>query len=122
MAITVYDPTLAGNTLPCPSDFEVLYSKRAAIQEMSNGALVRDIVNTTSKRRWRLQWNYMTAGEFTTLRSAFDATLLADTTFTDLNNVTYTVTIDGDGAELAFSRLKTTAIDAYTGELRLREV
>ena len=121
MAVTVYAPVLAGSTLPHVSDFDFDYEKPSAEQEMANGTLVRDIIGA-SKYRFYLKWNRVSASEFDTIRTAYDTTMLADSTFTDINNVSYTVTIEKGNTKLTFARLHTAVEAAYSVEMRLREV
>lgn len=99
-------PVLAGQTLASPKEYKKARTYRGGRQVMASGALVTDLVNTTAKHRWELGWGLLTDAQYTTLRTAFDAIKDASGSYTDIDGVVYTVTLDETFDELENEAVK----------------
>ena len=104
--MAVSAPVLAGQTLASPKEYKKARTFRGGRQIMASGALVIDLVSTTAKHRWELGWALLTDAQYTTLRTAFDAIKDASGSYTDIDGVVYTVTLDQDFDELENEAVK----------------
>ena len=100
--MAVSAPVLAGQTLASPITYRKTRTYRGGRQIMASGALVTDLVSTTAKHRWELGWALLTDAQYTTLRTAYDAIKDTSGSYTDVDGVVYTVTLDEnfDGLEI----------------------
>lgn len=126
MAIIAVAPVLHTTTLPMPStegQTEEVYYK-GSVERMANGALVRDLVTSTAKRRFTLEWSALTTAEHNTVMTAL-ATVADGTSrsFTSIRNVSYTVVLAEDGEpEWEIIGAKGNSEFRYAGRLVLEEV
>lgn len=123
MAIT--QPILAGNTLAYP-DAESGHVKtpmyRGGVLEMADGTQITDLVQASAKNTIKLKWSTLTAAELATLLTAWAAVKASSGSYTDVDGVVYTVTLDGLGELPTTSRLVAGGLVRYATELKLREV
>ncbi|MGB5050738.1 MAG: hypothetical protein WBO46_17475 [Caldilineaceae bacterium] len=114
-------PTLGGQTLAHPSDYRESVEYRGGRRVMADGTQVTDLVNSSAKRLFHVEWNALTAAERTTLETAYAAVKDTTGSFKTPDNNTYTVTIDGDAAlEFNYILLPSGSF-RYATALKLRE-
>lgn len=114
--MAVSAPVLAGQTLAGPKEYKRARTFRGGRQVMASGALVTDLVNTTAKHRWELGWGLLTDAQYTALRTAYDAIKDTSGSYTDIDGVVYTVTLDENFDELENEAVKL----AGSGNVRWR--
>lgn len=95
-------PVLGAATLPMPAEQPYTRYYRGGTNEMADGSIVHDLVDTTARHTFRLRWEYLTATELGTITGAWDAIKNATASYTSIANTTHTVT-QPDGAELDVS-------------------
>ena len=121
-------PVLEGNTLPYPASpdgytEELLY--RGASQEMADGTIVWDLVNTSVKREFTIKWVGLTSTDKTTVETAFEAIKISYTAsnFTAPTGSTYSVTRHPSQDTLRWDSVITAGATLRFGTtIKLREV
>ncbi len=115
-------PVLAGYTLAIPSGYEQEDAPRGASVALVNGDIGWDLVSG-NKRVFRLSWEFLTAGEVTTLRNAFAAIASATASYTPPEGGSaITVRRSPTKPTLLVRRVPNTPWERYSTDLELREV
>jgi hypothetical protein len=99
--------TLNSNNLPDPQVYKTSTFYRGAATVMADGTIRRDLVDSSAKRRFTLQWVAVTDANKTTLETAFADLDNGSQTFTDHGSTSYTVTRADDQDELEFEHVPT---------------
>lgn len=96
---TATTPVLGGTTLPMPTDQDYTRLYRGGTQQMADGSIVKDLVDTTARHKFSLKWKLKTNTELGTIQTAWDGIKNTTATYTSIRNTNHTVT-QPDGAEL----------------------
>ena len=124
MAISV--PTLAGQTIftnTYPNRYRQIAGYRGATSIMADGSMVTDLVSTSVKLRWEIGWDWLTAAQVTTLKTAFDSIKAASGTFVDVDGTSYAVTLDDNALELEIEMKKIAGnTQRFATSIKLRQV
>jgi len=121
MAISA--PTLASQTLQAPNKYRQIAGYRGATSIMADGSMVTDLVSTSVKLRWEIGWDWLTAAQVTTLKTAFDSIKAASGTFVDVDGTSYTVTLDDNALELEIEMKKIAGNNQrFATSIKLRQV
>ncbi|MFZ1754224.1 MAG: hypothetical protein WBO46_18980 [Caldilineaceae bacterium] len=114
-------PTLAGNTLAYPNDYDESREFRGGVVLMADATQHMDLVQAGAKKRFRLTWVALTAAQKSTLQTAFDAMVTSGSaTYADMDGTAFTVTADGE-AELTFRAVRVAGGTRWATEMGLRE-
>ena len=96
---TATQPTLGGVTLAYPAKQTYGRFFRGGTLEMADGSIVKDLVDTTVRYRFRLSWKLITSSQKSTIQTQWDAIKNTTATYVSIENTSHTVT-QPDGAEL----------------------
>jgi hypothetical protein len=118
--------TLGGTTLPDIQQegyTEEVFFKES-VRRMASGALVRDQVSASAKRRFTLTWAHITSTQLNTVMTALghvdDG---ASATYVSPQGTSYTVVLAEDGVPTWNVRtIKAGSEYRYTGTMKLEEV
>lgn len=114
-------PTLGGVTLAYPEDQNYERFFRGGTLEMADGSIVKDLVDTTVRHRFRLRWRLLTSTEKGTIQTQWDAIKDATATYLSIENASYTVT-QPEGATLSVTpRVTASGEIAFDVEMELIE-
>lgn len=114
-------PVLGGTTLPHPSQFRRRRTYRGGRREMADGSLAVDLVSTTAKHTFDLEWPGLTSAELSTVQTAVAAIKDTAGAFLSPENVSYTVHLDDAAPELDIEMFRAGSSDRFRVSLRLRE-
>ena len=92
-------PTLDGTTLPPPADQSYTRLYRGGTLTMASGKIVHDLVDDAARHRFTLNFVYLTATQLNSLQTLYHGLRSSTATFTDIRNLSYTVTRP-EGGEL----------------------
>lgn len=59
---------------------------------MANGSIVHDLVDSTARHSFDLRWEFLTATEYGTIKTAYALVKDTTATFVSIENTSYTVT------------------------------
>ena len=124
MAISV--PTLGGQTIftgVYPNKYKQYAGYRGGTTIMADGSMTTDLVNATAKLRWELGWDWLTAAQVATLKTAVDAVKASSGTFVDVDGTSYTVTLDDGFLEIELEMKKIAGNNQrFSTSIKLRQV
>lgn len=92
--------TLAGQTLPSPALYKRTRGYRGSRIIKANGQVGVDLISTTPKHEFYLEWKMLSSTDAGTIQTAFGLTALTSQTFVDDFGDSYTVVMDPAQAEL----------------------
>lgn len=124
MAISV--PTLGGQTIftgVYPNKYRQYVGYRGGTSIMADGTLTTDLVNASAKLRWEIGWDWLTAAQVATLKTAVDAVKASSGTFVDVDGTSYTVTLDENFLEVEIEMKKVAGNNQrFAATIKLRQV
>ena len=121
--MAVSAPVLATYTLAVPNKYKQTFGYRGGTSIMADGTLSTDLVSTSSKVRWEMGWDWLTAAQVITLQNAFGSIKNTSGTLTDVDTTQYTVTLDDGFLELEIEMKKTAGNNQrFATTLKLRQV
>ncbi len=121
--MAVSAPSLGGQSLQAPQKYKQIAGYRGATSVMADGSLSTDLVSTTEKLRWEIGWDWLTAAQVTTLRTAVGVVKNASGTFVDVDGTSYTVTLDEGFLELEIEMKKVAGNNQrFATTIKLRQV
>ena len=119
-------PSLGAQSLPHPGlgGYEEEVFVKGATRRMASGALVRDLVSNTTKRRFTLHWPALTTAQRADVLAAYALVRNGSSaTFTAPDAATYTVVLAENGfPRFAVSATKGGTALVWDGSLSLEEV
>lgn len=118
---TMTTVSLAGTSLPAPAAARRRGGYRGGTLVMADASIVHDLVDTTRRHTFELEWHLITATQLNAIRTAFGA--VKDTTgaLTWIDGANYTVTRP-EGGELEDEAVVTAGGDIkYNASLSLIE-
>jgi hypothetical protein len=121
--MAVSAPTLGGQSLQTPTKYRQYAGYRGGTSIMADGSMTTDLVSTSEKLRWELGWDWLTAAQVTTLRTAVGVVKNASGTYVDLDGTSYTVTLDENFLELEVEMKKVAGNNQrFATSIKLRQV
>lgn len=114
--------TLAGQSVPSPSSYDVTSGFRGATFIMADGSLKSDVVNASAKKILAIGWTAISSSQLSAIITGFAALATATGTWTDHHSTSYTVTQDESLAPLKYKERPTANGIIYDVTLTLREV
>jgi len=121
--MAVSAPTLGGQSLQTPNKYRQYAGYRGGTSIMADGSMTTDLVSTTEKLRWELGWDWLTAAQVTTLRTAVGVVKNASGTYVDLDGTSYTVTLDDSFLEVEIEMKKVAGNNQrFAATIKLRQV
>lgn len=118
--MTISAPTLAGVTLPHPSEMVPDVIFRGGVTVLADGSLRRDLVDATVMHSWRLVWYALTSTQLGDVQNGFAWAAAAPVVFVDPSGSSYLVTVDEQTA-LGVTVVKTPGVLRYRVTMALRE-
>jgi hypothetical protein len=114
-------PVLGGATLPPPQSHDHTRIYRGGTLIMASGKIIHDLTDNTPRHRFTLSFIFLTAAQLTTLQTAYDNIKNQTATYTDIRNLSFTVTRP-DGGELDVQAVVTAGGDIrYNVSMELLE-
>lgn len=113
--------TLAGYTLPEPSEYEEDRAYRGGTVEMASGAQSTDLVQASAKRTVKLSWTNISGSQKTAVETALAAIKDTSGAYVDPAGASFNVTADGL-ATIKWKWVRAAAGFRYSGSVTLREV
>ena len=124
MAVSV--PTLGGQTIftgVYPNRYKQYAGYRGGTTIMADGSMTTDLVNASAKLRWEIGWDWLTAAQVATLKTAVDAVKASSGTFVDVDGTSYTVTLDENFLEVEIEMKKVAGNNQrFAATIKLRQV
>lgn len=96
--MTISAITLAGESLAQVSEYEIVDTPRGGVTILANGALRRDLVDTSLRKLFRLTWYALTGAQLATLRTAHTLAMTGVVVWADPDGSSYYVTADETGS------------------------
>lgn len=114
--------SLAGQSVPSPSSYDVTHGHRGATFLMADGSLKTDVVNASAKKVLAIGWTAISSSQLANIVTGFNALATATGTWTDHHSTSYTVTQDESLAPLKYRERGTANGVVYDVNISLREV
>lgn len=114
--------TLAGQSVPSPSSYDISHGHRGATFVMADGSLKADVVNASAKKVLAIGWTAVNGSQLSAILTGFNALATATGTWQDHHSASYTVTQDDGLAPLKYRERPTANGVVYDVNLTLREV
>ena len=116
-------PVLAGSTLAWPTEYENNPTIRGGTEEMLDGSITIEVVDSNLRRTFTMAWVVLTAAQKGTIETSYATIITAPTTnnFTDVEGTSFSVTgLDGLPA-LSCVAIKTAAGIRWNVRMTFRE-
>lgn len=114
--------TLAGQSVPSPSSYDVTHGHRGSAFVMADGSLKTDVVNASAKKVIAVGWTAVSSSQLSAIITGFNALATATGTWQDHHSTSYTVTQDEGLAPLKYRERPTANGVVYDVNISLREV
>jgi hypothetical protein len=96
--MTISAITLNAQSLEQLSEYEIIDTPRGGITVLANGALRRDLVDSSMRKLFRLTWYALTGAQLATLRTAHASAIAGVVAWADPDGDSYYVTADETGS------------------------
>lgn len=97
-------PSLAGNSLPGPSNVEVRREYRGGRQILADGTMVTDLIDGDPKLKLIYEWAYTT--DISGIQAGYDAIKNTPGLLNHVDGAVLSVTIDNSSPDLKYSFIK----------------
>ncbi len=114
--------TLAGQSVPTPTDYSIDSGHRGASFVMADGSLKTDVVNASAKKTFAISWQAISSSNLSSIITGYNTLATASGTWQDHHSASYTVTQDDGLPPLKYKERYSAAGTRYDVSLTLREV